>query len=255
MKKAVIITSIFEVDNNYPLTYGTSRSYFTAEDRLRQTTFSVASLDGIRDNGIDIFIIDGSINIDIYRDFFKYQKNLKFISVKEEFPEILATVRSGGNTGQCEALMLIKFIEKYKSVLENYDIIFKLSGRYFIDSTFDIKIFNDDSISKIYFKTHDSIPWSDEWSKSFKILDRREIQQNNNLHQYSTVLFGWGKEYLNIMLEIFKRLAAFTGSDEGQYFSMETLMYFYTRPYEKDIIETNWTIYGWAGTGGNFIRY
>jgi hypothetical protein len=39
-----------------------------------------------------------------------------------------------------------------------------------------------------------------------------------------------------------------------QHYDIETLLYFYTRPYTKDIIETNWTVYGWLAPTGQFVR-
>jgi hypothetical protein len=253
MKKAFIVTSAIEVDNNYPLTYSATRTHFDSTDRFRHTVFTVASLDGIRDPDVTIYIIDASDNWETFSGVLGYQKNLKFISIKQEFPEIYNTVRSHKNKGHCESLMLTKFIEKYKTELDQYDYIFKLSGRYFIDSNFKIDIFTQENIDKIFFKSPLKFDWIENWN--YKMVDRRSVQNNNKLYQYSSVLYGWGKNNTDRMLDIYRVISVFTDQNSGVNYDIETLLYFFTREFENQIIETDWVVYGWDGTAGNFLRY
>jgi hypothetical protein len=44
MKTAFIITSAINVSNDHPLTYSKTRSHFNADERCRQTIFSVNSI-------------------------------------------------------------------------------------------------------------------------------------------------------------------------------------------------------------------
>jgi hypothetical protein len=39
------------------------------------------------------------------------------------------------------------------------------------------------------------------------------------------------------------------------HYDVETLLHYLTRPFERDIIETDWTVYGWLGPTGLFVRY
>ena len=81
MKKAFLITSVIDIDTSAPLTYSNIRSVFDKEERLRQTIFSVTSLDLVSDNDCTFFLIDLSDNNENYENTFSFQKNLKYISV------------------------------------------------------------------------------------------------------------------------------------------------------------------------------
>lgn len=254
MKKAFIITSAIEVDNNYPLTYSHKRTHFDSSERLRQTAFTIASLDGIRDEDVTIFLLDASDNFEQYTITLGYQKNLKFVSIKTEFPEIFQLVRTHSNKSHCETMMLLKFVEKYKDVLDEYDLIFKISGRYFIDSSFNTNVFDEESKRKLFFKSPLKFDWNENWHY-YKMVDRRTIQGDNKLYQYSSVFYGWGKEYTDKILDIYRAIAIFTNHPAGIIYDVETLLYFFTRHFENNIIETSWTVYGWDGVSGTFLRY
>ena len=253
MKKAFIVTSTIDVDNDNPLTYSNIRSIFSNDQRLQQTVFTVASLDLIGDSDTTIFLVDPSDNPDRYKNLFKYQKNLFYVSIKNEFPEIFNLCRTHPNKSFCESLILINFIEKYKNILEYHDYIFKLSGRYFTDSSFDITIFNQDNRSKLFFKRPLEFEWNNEWP--FHMVDQRERQGNNKLYQYSSVLYGYSKEYLDRMLDIYRVISVFTNHPDGIKYDVETLLYFFTNQYRQDVIETDWKVYGWQGVDGTFLRY
>jgi hypothetical protein len=253
MKKAYIVTSAIDVDNSHPLTYSSVRSTFTNEERLRHTIFTIASLDHISDNESYIFLIDTSENSDSYRELFRYQPNLIYISVKDEFPDVYEITRTHKNKSYCETLLLISFLNKYKKQLEQFDYFFKLSGRYFIDSKFDPSVFNEENINKLFFKKPLAFEWNDSWP--YAMVDRRSIQGNNKLHQYCSVLYGWGKEHHHKMVDIYKVVNVFTDHPNGIYYDLETLLYFFTRQYEANIIETDWLVYGWEGVSGAFMRY
>jgi hypothetical protein len=253
MKKAFIITSANEVDNNYPLTYSKTRTHFDSTDRFRHTVFTVASLDGLRDPDVTIFVVDASDTWQNYAGVLGYQKNLKFVSVKEEFPEIYQAVRTHKNKSHCESLMLSKFVEKYKEELKQYDYILKLSGRYFIDSNFTLAHFTEENKDKFFFKQPLKFDWNEHWN--YKMVDRRSIQGDNKLWQYSSVLYGWGSDNLDKMIDIYRVIAVFTDPPNGPIYDIESLLYFFTREFENRVIETNWIVYGWDGTSGNFLRY
>lgn len=253
MKKAVIITSSIDVDNNYELTYSHKRSHFNSEERLRQTTYTVASIDSRFDKKTKIFLIDTSPDCTALRIGLSYQQNLEVISVKETFPEIYDIVRTHANKSHCESTLLYKLISYKFSELSSYDYVFKLSGRYFIDSSFNFDFINESNLDKFLFKNPLSFDWIDSWP--LEIIDRRAAQNNNKLYQYSSVFYGVGKEKLKYLLDIYRAVSHITGTEKGRWYDLEGLLYFLTREFEKDIIETDWLVYGWDGTGGNFLRY
>lgn len=253
MKKAFIITSVIDANNTFPLTYSNTRTFFEAAERLRQTAFTIASIDGVRDSDITIFLLDASDNFEHLKITLGYQKNMKFISVKTEFPEIFEKTRTHANKSHCESLMLTSFIERYKKELEEFDLIFKLSGRYFIDSSFTKDQFTEISKSKIFFKKPLKFDWNENWP--YEMVDRRSIQGDNKLYQYSSVFYGFGKNYLDKILDLYRVITVFTENPQGLVYDVETLLYFFTREFESDIVETAWTVYGWDGTSGTFLRY
>ena len=253
MKKAFIITSALEVNNDHPLTYSAVRSFFSTEDRIRQTAFTLAALDIISDSDTTLFLVDTSPNAQVYADFFGYQENLKVVNVKDEFPEIYETVTTHRNKSHCETLIMNSFLNKYKDVLSEYDFFFKLSGRYFFDKQFDPNILTAENRNNIFFKPPLKFDWNDGWP--YEMVDRRAIQGDNKLYQYCSVLYGWGRGYHDQMVDILRVIETFTGHPNGIHYDVETLLYYFTRQYENDIIETKWIVYGWDGVGGNFLRY
>jgi hypothetical protein len=87
------------------------------------------------------------------------------------------------------------------------------------------------------------------------MVDQREAQGNTKLYQYSSVLYGFGKDYLDRMLDIYRVISTFTNHPEGIKYDVETLLYFFTNQYRSDVIETDWKVYGWQGVDGTFLRY
>lgn len=253
MKKAFLITSAIDIDNNHPLTYSKVRTAFDPAERFRQTAFTVASLDLAAREDSTFFLIDISDNYEGYKNFLSYQTNLVYVSVKQEMPEIYNTVRTHPNKSHCETLLLLTFLLKYKAQLKEFDYFFKVSGRYFIDSNFNSSLFNDHNTDKIFFKKPLKFEWVDSWN--YQMVDRRADQGDNFLYQYCSVLYGWGKEYHDKFVDIFHAIEVMTSSPSTIHYDVETLLYHYTREFKNNILETDWIVYGWDGTNGTFLRY
>lgn len=253
MKNAFIITSSIEVDNNFPLTYSTTRSFFSSEERLRQTIMTIASLDLASKRDTTFFLLDTSNNYQEYERLLRYQPNLRFISIKENFPEIFEIVTTHPHKSVCESMLMSSFLRKFKPLLRGYDYIFKMTGRYFVDGLFDTSIFNEKNKDKIFFKRPLEFTWKDEWQ--YHMVDYRKEQETNTLRQYCTVLYGWGQSYYDQFLDIFTALPYIVTQPNMGHLDVETLIYYFTRPFQDDVIETNWLIYGWDGASGKFWRY
>lgn len=253
MKKAFIVTSAIEINNDFPLTYSKKRSHFDTDERLRQTIVSIATLDLLGDSDTTIYLLDVSTNWQTFEQLFQYQRNLKFISVKEHLPDIHTEATTHPNKSYCESIIMSNFLRKFKQELKEFDYIFKLSGRYFVDKSFDITICNEDNLDKIFYKRPLEFQWRDEWN--YHIVDRRQQQGTNTLRQYCSVLFGWGKDHYDHFLDIFTGMASMLKQPSMIHLDIETLGYFLTRPFEKQVIETSWIVYGWDGATGKFWRY
>lgn len=253
MKKAFLVTSAIEVDNNFPLTYSHVRSHFGTEERLRQTISTIVSLDLASDKDTTIFIIDISPNSEKYKDVLSWSPKVKFVSVKEHFPEIHERVNTHINKSHCETLILATFLRQWRRQLEEYDYFFKMSGRYLVDSSFDITLFNEIFTNKIFYKKHFDFEWDDKWN--YGKVDLRSYQGDNRLRQYCSVLFGWGKGYYSQYVDFFTAVSTMLNHPDMKHFDIETLSYFLTRPFQHDIIETNWKVLGWDGVNGYFKRY
>lgn len=245
MKKAYIVTSAIETSTS-PLTYSPVRSVFSTEERLRHTVMTVASLDKVCDTDSVIYFLELSDNYSKYAEFFKYQSNLKFISVKEEFPEIYNEVTTHANKSRCETLLTYKFLETYKEELKSYDLFVKLCGRYFLDRTFEPSALTD---TKIYFKKPRYFAWQDWWG-----YDAVKINDGKTLGQYCSVIFGWGNIHFNKMVSLYKKMSDVLADPKMQHYDIETLLYFYTRQFKEDIIETDWQVYGWLAPTGEFVK-
>lgn len=253
MKKAIIITSSLEVDNSYPLTYSTKRSYFNTEDRLRHTLMTIVSLDLSCGPDTTIYLVDTSNAYEGFEAFLHWQPNLKYISVKKHFPWIHQDVCTHPHKSYCETLIMTTFANQFKKELKEYDYIIKISGRYFIDSKFDTKIFNQTNTDKMFFKHPLAWEWSDSWQ--YQMVDRRHIDGDNKLRQYCSVVYGFGKEHFQTFLDIWIGTACMLDTPAMRHFDLETLLYHFTRPYKDHIMETDWIVYGWDGASGRFFRY
>ena len=257
MKKAFIVTSCIDVKNDAPLSYMESRSCFSSNERYLQTVHTLSSIDFVSDDETTVYLLDASDNWQEYASKLHYfNKNFKFVSVKEEFPEIWETVRTHPNKSHGECLMLTRFMKKYRQELKEYDYMFKMSGRYFLNKSFDMSLFNKYNTNKIFYKEPSKFEWVDYWNDwGFGLIDRRKEQGDNTLRQYCSVLFGWGRGHFDTFYDMFTGIAALTSQPDKKLLDIELFGYFFTRPYEKDIIETDWMITGWLGPDGVFRRY
>lgn len=254
MKHAYIVTSMIQPRTDIPLTYSPIRSYFNADDRLKHTIMTIASLDSLTDKRSSIiYLLELSEHTNAYQTYFGYQSNLKFINVKEEFPEIYREITSHANKSRCETLLMSYFLKKYEQELSDCEFITKVSGRYFLDGSFDTSIFSPENSNKLFFKSPLAYEWKDEWGYDF--VDLRSKTGDNLLRQYSSVVFTWTKPYYTKILTMYDTMADLLSRPTMQHYDIETLLYFLTREYSDDIIETDWIVYGWIGPTGQFTRY
>jgi hypothetical protein len=68
-------------------------------------------------------------------------------------------------------------------------------------------------------------------------------------------MYGFGVSQLDTILDIFRVINVFTNHPDGLKYDLETLLYFFTRDLDKDILEIDWKVYGWEGVSGTYMRY
>jgi hypothetical protein len=253
MKTAFVITSAINVSNDHPLTYSNVRSYFDPQERLRQTIFTVNSIRQATDPAeTTIWIVDASKNLDDYINYFNFYPNVRFVSFANDFPEYVDDVLTHPNKSHCECTILSHFFKKYEANFADQEAIFKLSGRYFLDNTFQMSLVENNP-DKIYYKRYLEFDWQDSWG--YEKVDLRKEQGNLKLRQYCTVFFGWSKKYHHFFVDLFTSVSRMLDEPKMYHYDIETLYYFLTRQHSDDIIETDWMISGWDGTSGRFVRY
>lgn len=252
MKKAIIITSAIEVNNQYPLTYSPTRSHFNNDERYRQTISTIANLDLASDQDTTLYLVDISDNAG-YGHQLSYQPNLKYIHVKTAIPHIWEITRTHKNKSYCEQLILYSFLESFKEELSQYDFYFKFSGRYLVDKNFNISFFREDTKPGFYFKHPMKFEWNDSWG--YEMVDLRKEQGDNFLYQYCSVLYGWSRDYHQQYIDISKVIAELCSKEGTQHYDVETLLYYFTREFKDNITLMPWIVYGWDGTNGRFLRY
>lgn len=232
-------------------TYSKSRSFFNTEERFRQTIFTVNSIRNCLPHA-KIIVLDSS---DDYKDnFINFGAfpNVDYIPIKELSYDVFEAVNTHLNKSYCESLLFNSFYRNMKKELLNYDYIIKVSGRYFL-SEFNDSLFTEENVDKIFFKKPLRFIWQDHWNYSF--VDRRNIQNDNMLYQYCSVLYAFGSQNLEKMIDINEAMVQFADRKEMIGYDIETLAYYFTRPYQDKVIETDWKVAGWDGVSGQFMYY
>lgn len=232
-------------------TYSKTRSTFGADERFRQTIFTVNSIRAAFPKA-KIVVIDSSDKYEEYMQTFFYFKNTEFISLKTLSPEAHEIVNTHQNKSLCECLLLNSYLTKHKKQIAEYDFVFKATGRYFYYD-FNSLLLTEENRDKIFFKKPLNFPWNDSWQYHF--IDRRKSQNNDRLHQYCTVLYGFGSQHIDKFIDMYEATVHLLNQGAMYHYDIETLSYYFTRAYEDKIIEVDWKVSGWDGTSGRFMYY
>lgn len=248
MKTCFIVTSSIQ-STNKPLTYSATRSAFSNEERFRQTMYSISSIKSIYPEA-KIYIVDSSKEYAEYDNFFRYYFGVEFFSIEKHDPAINYIINNHAHKSYCESLLIRTFMKAKMTELIKHDIIFKVSGRYVYEINSKPK-----DLSKIYFKKASAHAWQNEWNDAFSLIDRRKVENDSYLRQYSTVIYAYGSKHLKVMLNIHEKILKITSNPNYRACDTELLHYFYTRDFLEDLIETDWTVSGYLGSTGSFVRY
>lgn len=248
MNKAIVVASSIQAREGR-FTYSNTRSFFNSEERYRQTFASIISLVNCVPDA-KIFLVDSSDNFSQQIVNFSIVPNVEFVSIKNIAPDVCEIINTHHNKSYCESLLLNTFYRNFRRELQNYDYVIKATGRYMYRN-FDSRYFNEDNLNKWFFKKHLKFEWDDKWN--YHYVDNRPAQNDNKLRQYCTVLYGFGSHNLNKMIDINE--ATMHCIKYNHCWDIETLSYYLTRTFEKDVIETDWIVTGWDGVSGRFMYY
>lgn len=136
--KNIIITSVINPPNT-PLDYTNTRSVFSAEEREQQTINTINSIIKCLGYNINIIIVDCSIDQEKFgHEIKKHLRNndLYINSWSEENKQIIF----GENKGYGEILLIEEGLKHVKYDEE----VFKISGRYYLDESFDFNTLESD---------------------------------------------------------------------------------------------------------------
>lgn len=248
--KLFIIGSSIQT-RNAPLTYSKVRTIFSKEERLRQTIFTVNSITNAFPES-RIVLLDSSDEVEDIRNQMRYFNNVEFIALKDLSGEAHDIVNNHKNKSLCESLLLNTYYTQYKKYIKQFDYVIKACGRYFYFNMFN-DLFTEENKDKIFFKKPLQFEWDDSWKYDF--IDLRAYQNDNFIRQYCTVLYGFGSSQLYKFIDINEAIVHLLSYPQMSHFDVETLSYYLTRPFESQIIETDWLVCGWDGTSGRFMLY
>lgn len=250
MNKLIVVGSSIQPREG-AFTYSKTRSIFNADDRFRQTFFTINSLNNSLPN-CKIIVVDSSSDYAEYSSQLSFIKNVTYLPLKDLSFTAFEEVNTHLNKSYCESLLLNTFYKYFKKEILNYDYVIKATGRYFYFD-FNDSLFTKTNKDKIFFKKPLKFKWNDTWS--YSMVDRRSIQQDDMLRQYCTVLYAFGVEHLHKMIDINDAVMNFINNPSMSHYDIETLSYYLTRPYEENLIETDWIVSGWDGTSGRLMYY
>jgi hypothetical protein len=230
-------------------TYSNTRSVFSTEERLRQTIFTINSIQNAYPDGKIVLIDSSDISQELKKEF-SHISNLEFVALKELDAYATEIINSHPNKSLCECLMMNTYYKNFKQDIKRYDYVIKTCGRYFY---FDFtNHFTTENKNKIFFKKPLNFKWDNNWNYHF--VDLRN-EKNDKLLQYCTVLFAFGSEHLEKFIDINDATIHFLKQSSMSHYDIETLMYYLTRPFIENIIEVDWKVSGWDGTSGRLMYY
>lgn len=259
MSRIILVNSAISVNingpeficrDNFGKLVSRKRSVFTAEERLRQTIATIFSIRNAFPND-EIILIDSSDNPSKYKNSFDAFDKVEFVSIKDISEEAWIKTYSTPHQGICHYLALNTYRKAYIDRLRGYDHIIHLSGRY-LYSNIDSTLFKRENRDKIIVKKV-----TKENQETLRLTRTEEsgyfIYGDTNIEpkMYCDQLWAVGADYLDKMIDVADAMIELLDHPKltQRYFS-EDLFYCLTRPFEKNIIETDWFIYGWSGKDG-----
>jgi hypothetical protein len=226
----------------------------SVEDRLQDT---IQTLECIfrHDSNAVVFVIEGSRTF--FNDLVDKFPTINYIYLESINPRVAEIVRTHKSKSHGENLMLLEFLRLHKSqVLENYDFLIKLSGRYYFCNEYMGDLVEKNS-NKFLFKK--PVSWNKQnLTYIAEYFLPHDMYINDVLSGYYTVAYSVGKSQINKYEMILNACTNMT-SELSKYFyvDIEYLLYkaFVDLELKDDVVEIEWVIEGRGGQNGKYFRY
>jgi hypothetical protein len=149
------------------------RTFFTPEERLLQTLNTFKTIRDKIPNSIIILLEGSNISTEVMYTLYKYVDRLILYSYD---PKIHFYVNNP-NKSFGEVYMLLEIANK----LQNYDFnkIFKITGRYYLNENFNINNFSDEFISGKIVNHEDFQKEKDRFAEQARELNREIIKKSH----------------------------------------------------------------------------
>lgn len=249
MRIAFFISSVLDLEktNNLGFTYSSKRTFFSPEERLRQTQFTLNSIDFFFPEAKK-FVFDSGYNSEKYRnEILSFQSNTEFISHEEINSDTTEIIRTNSCRGLCESLITHSFFHIKQDELMNYDYIVKISGRYFIKH-FNTSSLNEENMGKIVIKNPYIWEWDDNWHYPNK------FNKNGFMKYCPTQCYAVGRNKIEQFKNDMKNIAEdYVANPSIQYVDYEC-QFTYHVVDKNEVFETDIITAGWTGTNGRYTQ-
>lgn len=217
LKSAIFITSVINTPN-IPLSYSKVRSIYTRDERFEQTKITIESIKKKMPNTI-ILLVEFSdfTNYEEQEEYLKtnvhYYLNLWYSKDREYLKEyIYSHIKA---LGECKmTIEIIKYM-KENNIFKNYDIFYKISGRYYLNDKFDNNIYYNYNIVNNEYYNKSVITITEDIAQSyfykltkkhlnkyntFLIIIAEYMKQKNICLMYENILYYYCVNNKNIIL-------------------------------------------------------
>ena len=147
-KNITLIPSIIDPPNA-PLSYHAVRSVFTKQERMEQTKASIASVRAHIPNN-KIMVIECSLLTEEETQYFREHTDI-FINLYDHPNESYIERIHSVSKSMGEGTMTIYALEYLFENNIEYDMLFKLSGRYKLTDRFSYDMYNNDNVMVKYY--------------------------------------------------------------------------------------------------------
>lgn len=253
-KKCFYVSSCIETDPDAPLTYAPKRSVFSVDERYRQTLITVNTIKCLEPEAT-VYVLDASINWEGYKNLFELLfDKCHYVAMKQlcSFKDY-QSIRLHPNKSLGESIQVRDFLYYYGKELQEFDYLFKMSGRYVINDGYDTTLFNETNRDKLFFKKALQYEWDNKWN-GMK-TDLRQEEGHNYFKQYCSVFYGYGREHLDTFRQLYTGMVGILQHPGMLGYDVETLLYYLLKDYQPMTCELPLRVMGWEGPSGALMRY
>ncbi|MEY3369875.1 MAG: hypothetical protein RLZZ361_545 [Cyanobacteriota bacterium] len=223
------------------------RSVFSAKDRFNQTIYSLSHIRGF-DRDANIVILDCSEDYYNYAVLQRDFENVTFIGVPELSWEVQDIANTSKQKSYAECSMLKIYMDAFRPYILEHDYFVKVSGRYTVEGINPLQY----QKNRFFFKIPNSHDTSLDSQLSF--VDTR-TNKLDSIYSYSTVCYGMDTKLLDKYYQINDNIISVVTQEQYSHLCSEFLIYYYTRELKNSIIEYDWTVNGFDGVNGGWVRY